>query len=101
MGSLVFGSKYSKTCIKRPLSKRQKIGFQDRISLNAGQMYCRMLQCRFTQVLLYILRLTLTGTFIFVILFMHASSKSSGEAARMRNLSTHLLLAQAKRTNFL
>ena len=36
--------KYSKTCIKRPLSKRPKIGFQDQLSLNAGQKYCRMLQ---------------------------------------------------------
>ena len=35
---------YSKTCVKRPLSKRQKIGFQDQISLNAGQKCCRMLQ---------------------------------------------------------
>ena len=28
---------YSKTCVKQPLSKRQKIGFQDRLLLNAGQ----------------------------------------------------------------
>ena len=35
---------YSKTCVKRPLSKRQKICFQDQLSLNAGQKYCRMLQ---------------------------------------------------------
>ena len=35
---------YSKTCVKRPLSKSQKIGFQDPLSLNAGQKYCRMLQ---------------------------------------------------------
>ena len=28
----------------KPLSKRQKIGFQDQLSLNAGQKYCRMLQ---------------------------------------------------------
>ena len=35
---------YSKTCVKRPLSKRPKIGFQDQLSLNAGQKYCRMLQ---------------------------------------------------------
>ena len=34
----------SKTCVKRPLSKRQKIGFQDQLWLNAGQKYCRMLQ---------------------------------------------------------
>ena len=35
---------YSKTCVKWPLSKRQKIGFQDQLSLNAGQKYYRMLQ---------------------------------------------------------
>ena len=35
---------YSKTCVKRPLSKRPKIGFQDELSLDAGQKYCRMLQ---------------------------------------------------------
>ena len=35
---------HSKTCVKRPLSKRPKIGFQDRLSLNAGQKYCRILQ---------------------------------------------------------
>ena len=33
---------YSKICLKRPLKK--KIGFQDPLSLNAGQQYCRMLQ---------------------------------------------------------
>ena len=27
-----------------PLKKKTKIGFQDRLSLNAGQKYCRMLQ---------------------------------------------------------
>ena len=35
---------YSKTCVKQPLSKRPQIGFQDQLSLNAGQRYCRMLQ---------------------------------------------------------
>ena len=35
---------YSKTCLKWPLKKMTKIGFQDRLSLNAGQKYCRMLQ---------------------------------------------------------
>ena len=35
---------YSKTCVKWPLSKRQKICFQDQLSNNAGQKYCRMLQ---------------------------------------------------------
>ena len=36
-------SEYSKTCLKRPL-KIPKIGFQDRLLLNAGQKNCRMLQ---------------------------------------------------------
>ena len=30
-------STYSKTCVKRPLSKRPKFGFQNQLSLNAGQ----------------------------------------------------------------
>ena len=33
---------YSKICVKQPLSKRPKIGFQDQLLLNAGQKYCRM-----------------------------------------------------------
>ena len=58
---------YSKTCVKYPLSRRQKIGFQDRLLLNEGQKYCScdlssrplfclFLSARFTQVLLYINR---------------------------------------------
>ena len=35
---------YSETCPKRPLKRRPKIGFQDRLSLYAGHKYCRMLQ---------------------------------------------------------
>ena len=31
---------YSRTCVKQPLSKRQKNVFQDQLSLNAGQKYC-------------------------------------------------------------
>ena len=38
------GKSYSKACVKWPLSKRPKIGYQDQLLLNAGQMYCRMLQ---------------------------------------------------------
>ena len=37
---------YSKTGVKRLLSKRQKIGFQDQLSPNAGRKYCRMLARR-------------------------------------------------------
>ena len=35
---------YSKTCLKQPLKKKTEIDFQNRLSLNAGQKYCRMLQ---------------------------------------------------------
>ena len=44
LDSHFFVMKYSKTCVKWPLSKRSKIGFQDQLSLNAGQKFCRMLQ---------------------------------------------------------
>ena len=48
---------YSKTCIKRPLSKRQKTVFQDQLSLNAGQKYCRMLQGEHSAILLIFIKL--------------------------------------------
>ena len=38
-----FSSTVKPTCLKQPLSKRPKIGFQDQLSLNAGRKYCRML----------------------------------------------------------
>ena len=41
---VIWSANYSKTCLKQPLSKRPKIGFQDQLSLNAGQKYCIMLQ---------------------------------------------------------
>ena len=50
-------AKYSKTCVKRPLSKRPEKGFQDQISLNAGQKYCRMLQGEHSAVLLTFIKL--------------------------------------------
>ena len=41
---LLLSTRYNKTCLKRPLKKKTKIVFQERLSLNAGQKYCRMLQ---------------------------------------------------------
>ena len=35
------GLTYSKTCVKQKISKRPKIGFQDQLSLNAGQKYSK------------------------------------------------------------
>ena len=48
---------YSKTCVKRPLSKRLKIGFQDQLSLISGQKYCRMLQGEYSAILLTFIKL--------------------------------------------
>ena len=38
---IYFNCSYNKTCLKQPLKKKTKIGFQDRLSLNAGQKYLR------------------------------------------------------------
>ena len=48
---------YSNTCVKQPLSKRPKIGFQDRLLLNAGQKYCRMLPLEHSAILLTFIKL--------------------------------------------
>ena len=50
-------STYSKTCVKRPLSKRLKIGFQDQLSLNAGQKCCRVLQGEHSAIILTFIKL--------------------------------------------
>ena len=52
LANRLFTMQYSKTCVKRPLSKRPKIGFQDQLLLNAGQKYCRMLQGKHSAILL-------------------------------------------------
>ena len=48
---------YIKTCLKQPLKKKTKIGFQDLLSLNAGQKYCRMLQGEHSTILSTFIRL--------------------------------------------
>ena len=42
---------FSKTCIKWPLSKRPKIGFQAQLLLHTGQKYCRMLSLEHSAIL--------------------------------------------------
>ena len=49
--------KYSKTCVKRPISKRPQIGFQDQLLLNAGQKYCRIHQGEHSSILLTFIKL--------------------------------------------
>ena len=46
-----------KTCVKRPLTKRPKNGFQDQLLLNAGQKYCRMLHLEHSAILLTFIKL--------------------------------------------
>ena len=48
---------YSKPCLKRPLKKKTKIGFQDQFSLNAGQKYCRMIPLEHSAILLKFIKL--------------------------------------------
>ena len=59
-------NKYSKTCVKQPLSKRPKIIFQDQLSLNAGQKYCRILQGEHSAILLSFIKLPFVNK-IFVL----------------------------------
>ena len=47
----------SNTSVKRPLSKRPQIGFQDQLSLNAGQKYCRMHQEEHSAILVNFIKL--------------------------------------------
>ena len=54
---IIFCYDYSKACVKRPLSKRPKISFQDKLLLNAGQKYCRMLQGEHSVILLTFIKL--------------------------------------------
>ena len=47
----------SKTCVKRPLSKGPKIGFQYQLSVTAGQKYSRMLKGEHSAILLTFIKL--------------------------------------------
>ena len=59
---------FSKTCVKRPVKKRPKLGFQDKLSLNAGQKYCRMLQGEHSAILLtYIKQPSIIKIFVLFI----------------------------------
>ena len=58
---------YSKTCLKRPFSKRPK-WVQDRLSLNTGQKYCRVLQGEHSAKFLTFIKLPFViKTFVFSI----------------------------------
>ena len=60
---------YSKTCLKRPVKKKAKIGFQDRLSLNAGQKYCRMLQREHSAILFTFIKLPFVNKIFVMSIF--------------------------------
>ena len=51
-------------------SKKTKIGFQDRLFLNAGQKYCRMLQREHSTILLIFIKLSFTIKTFVLSIFM-------------------------------
>ena len=60
---------YRKTCLKRPLSKRPKIGFQDQLLLNVCQKYYRMLQGEHSAILLTFIKLSFVIKFFVLSIF--------------------------------
>ena len=60
---------YSKTCLKRSLKKKTKIGFQDRLSFNAGHKCCRMLQLEPYVILLTFIKLPFVITTFYLSIF--------------------------------
>ena len=60
---------YSKTCVKRQLSRRPKIGFQDQLSPNVGQKYCRMLQGEHSAILPTFIKLPFVIKFFVMSIF--------------------------------
>ena len=59
----------TKTCLKRPLKKKTKIGFQDRFSLNAGQKYCRMLSLEHSAILSTFIKLPFVNKIFILSIF--------------------------------
>ena len=47
------------------VKKKTKIGFQDRLSLNAGQKYCRMLQGEHSAIIMTFIKLPLSLRSLF------------------------------------
>ena len=65
---------YSKTCLTLPFKKKTKMCFQDRLSLNAGQKYCRMLQGEHSAILSTFIKLPFViKIFLFCLFVAHLS----------------------------
>ena len=63
-------------------NKRPKIGFQDRLSLNAAQKYCRMLQGEHSAILLTFIKLPLVIKIFVLSIFEWGDLSLSGSIIR-------------------
>ena len=82
---------YSKIGLKRPLKKMTKIGFQDRLALNAGQKYCRMLQGDYSAIL---------STFIKLLIVIKIFVLSILEWPLKTGFTVHVITQHAKSYKF-
>ena len=60
---------YSKTCLKWPLKKEDQNFFLDRLSLSAGQKYCRMLQGEHSAILSTFIKLPFVSKLFVLSIF--------------------------------
>ena len=60
---------YRNICLKRSLSKRPQIGFQDQLPLKAGQKYCRMLQGEHSAILSNFIKLPFVNKIFVLFIF--------------------------------
>ena len=88
---------YSETCVKRPLSKRPEIGFQDQLSLNTGQKYCRMLQGEHSAILLTFIKLPFVNIYILNVAALDETIIPSCLHFSMRNIEQSCGLGHASR----
>ena len=65
-------AQHSKTCLKRPLKKKIKNGFQDQLPLNASKKYCKMHQSEHFAILSTFIKPPFVIK-IFVCLFLSAA----------------------------
>ena len=93
-----------KTCVNWPLQKRQKIGFQYKLSLNADQKYCRMLQGEHSAILStfimlhvpFVITIFVLSIFVFLSITVHYAKYSVAEQTGLS-----LTWSETPRTDFL
>ena len=84
---------YSITCVKWPLSKRPKIGFQDQLLLNAGQKYCRMLKEEHSAIHSTFIKLPLILSFRSLFCLLLSGRYTGFTVFQILCMKTHVLCA--------